>query len=430
MDTRNAPGNTLVGSTIAGRYELCKSRARGGMGTVYGGRDHRLCRPVAVKVIPLARASDRYLPCAGEQWWWEAWVMAAVRHPHIVQVFDAIRDRGHGYIVMELVDGDDLTQRLAHTGPLSYAEALSIGIQVCRALCALHTQGFIHCDIKPHNLLRRPDGCVKLADFGIAQAIGSSRKGLKASGAGPLADAWGKSAEILFGTATYCSPEQALCDPLTDATDVYSLGVVLYEVLAGVPPFIGQTPLAVLKQHVDAPVPVLHHVRPDIPPQVEQAILRALAKYPAQRFASAGAMCAALESARAALRSAAAGMPPVLPSGDPWRPSPSPSSSPACELCGDAERIAAVERQTTAIIYGPAGPRAAQGSRLETAFTETARGERGWDGEARRYMTDALPAAAIARRHVQRTRGIAVVLLCVADVVGLLLLITLLSWVH
>lgn len=427
MDTRNAPGNTLVGSTIAGRYELCKPLARGGMGTVYGGRDHRLCRPVAVKVIPLGEASNAASLRTSRLWWWEAWVMAAVRHPHVVQVYEAFRDRGYGYVVMEYVQGDDLGQYLARTGPLSYGEALCIGIQVCRALQALHRQGFIHCDIKPGNLLRTRGGCVKLTDFGIAQTMGSSRCGLDSPpGAGA------ESSDILFGTASYCSPEQALCDPLTAATDLYSLGVMLFELLAGVPPFVGQTAEAVLKQHTGTRVPALRRLRPGVPVSVEQPILRALAKNPAERFTSARAMCAALESARAALRSAAGGKPSALPrdaalaSNNPRRPSP----SPARESCGDAERIAAVERQTTAIIYGPAGPRAAQGSRVETACTETARGERGWDGEARGYTTDALPAPAIARRHAQRTRGIAVVLLCIADAVGLLLLFTLLSWVH
>ena len=429
MDTRKAPGKTLVGSTIAGRYELCRPLARGGMGAVYGGRDHRLCRPVAVKVIPLGEASSDASPRTSRQWWWEARVMAAVCHPHVVQIYEAFRDRRYGYVVMELVEGDDLGQYLARTGPLSCGEALRIGIQVCHALHTLHRRGFIHCDIKPRNLLCAPEGCVKLTDFGIAQTIGSSRRGFDA-----LAGASAESSDIVFGTATYCSPEQALCHPLTGATDLYSLGVVLFELLAGEPPYVGETAESVLKQHTDTQVPALRRLRPDMPVLVERPILRALAKNPTERFTSARAMCAALESAHAALRSVAAATPPVLPrvealaSDDPWRPPPSRQSS------DDAERIAAVERQTTAIIYGPVygpvGSRTMQGARFDTPFIETARGARGWDGETRGYTTDVLPTPATPRRHVQRTRGIAVVLLCIVDVFGLLLLITLLSWVH
>lgn len=425
METRNAPGKTLVGSTIAGRYELCMPLARGGMGAVYGGRDHRLCRPVAVKVIPLGDATSDASPRTSRLWWWEAWVMAAVRHPHVVQVYEAFRDRGYGYVVMEYVQGDDLGQYLARSGPLPYGEALCIGIQVCHALQTLHRRGFIHCDIKPHNLLRTPSGCVKLTDFGIAQTIGSSRRGLDAPSGGSA-----ESSDVLFGTATYCSPEQALCAPLTGATDLYSLGVVLFELLAGEPPFVGETTESVLKQHTDTRVPALRRRRPGVPVMVEQPILQALAKDPTERFTSARAMCAALESARAALGSAAAGTAPVLPRdaglapGDPRRPPPSRDSR------DDAERIAAIERQTTAIICGPAGPRAAHGSRFDTRCAETALGGRGRDGVTRGYTTDVLSAVATARRYAQGTRGIAVVLLCLADVVGLLLLITLLSWVH
>lgn len=423
MDTRKAPGETLVGSTIAGRYELCRPLARGGMGAVYGGRDHRLCRPVAVKVIPLGEATSDASPRTGRQWWWEARVMAAVRHPHVVQLYETFRDRAYGYVVMELVQGDDLGHYLARTGPLPCGEALRIGIQVCHALQTLHRRGFIHCDIKPGNLLRTPEGCVKLTDFGIAQTIGSSRHGFDAP---PGVSA--ESSDILFGTAAYCSPEQALCDPLTGATDLYSLGVVLFELLAGVPPYVGETAEAVLKQHTDTRVPALRRLRAGMPVVVEQPILRALAKNPSERFTSARAMCAALESARAALRSTAARTPlrpcvAALASDDSQRSPPSRGSR------DDAERIAAVERQTTAIISGPVGPRAAQGSRFDTTVIETAYDKRGWDGEMRGYTTDVLPTA-IARTHVQRTRGIAVVLLCIADVVGLLLLIMLVSWVH
>jgi serine/threonine protein kinase len=285
----------LVGSMVAGRYELCAPLASGGMGDVYRGWDHRLCRPVAVKMLRAqSTVADQY-EGASEHWWWEAWVMAASRSPHIVKVYDVIKDSERGYVIMELVQGIDLKQYVACAGPLAGTEALHIGIQVCQALRVMHTRGLIHCDIKPHNILRSSTGWVTLLDFGIArrahmagqavtETVVSERAGVAAVG-------------VPCGTVTYCSPEQVRGEPLTAATDLYSLGVVLYELLAGRPPFVGETPLAVAFLHTMAPVPALRSRRPELPPLVEQTIAQALEKRPARRFASAQAMQAVLERA-------------------------------------------------------------------------------------------------------------------------------------
>jgi serine/threonine-protein kinase len=296
MTMQNAPAATAEMSVIAERYELHARYPYGGMGAVFRGWDRRLSCSVAVKVVELPAALHDYQRHTREPWWWEAWVMAAVRHPHIVSVFEAFRDREYGYIVMELVEGYNLKRHLDRTGPLPCEEALTATIQICQALHALHTHGFIHCDVKPHNILRTSIGWVKLADFGVAQEIRSWRH--QGAFTYPLPVESDRSSGVLFGTPAYCSPEQALRRPLTVATDIYSLGVVLYELLAGAPPFDGETPLKVVAQHAVAQAPKLRLSRPDVPALVEQIIIQAMSKQPDQRFASAQAMGVALEYAR------------------------------------------------------------------------------------------------------------------------------------
>lgn len=426
MDTRRSPQTTLTGSIIGGRYELCAHIARGGMGTVYRGWDHRRSRPVAVKVIALPSASDRYSGRPSEQWWWEARVMDAVRHPHVVRFYDAIADRAHGFIVMEAVEGSNLKRYLTRTGPLAYAEVLRIGIQVCRALHVLHTHGFIHCDLKPHNIIRTPDGRVKLADFGLARHVRSCQHNVHAppslsSVAGDV------SSGIVAGTATYCSPEQALCEPLAEATDVYSLGVVLYELLAGIPPFSGETPLRVLTLHTTAPVPPLHRRRPDVPPMVEQVVLRALEKHPDRRFRSARAMCAALEQACQSLGGADA----AATAQTVRRPGMASQRAPAQPM-----ELRHPPPTAAGPVAGPtprrATPRDSDESRAQHEYgrdrTDAAHGWRGTDGGSGEPTSAArAPASAIDCYHMPGARMLA---LCVANAVGLLLLFALLSWIH
>lgn len=313
-DVIEAAGGARV---IADRYELHSQFPHSGMSLVFRGWDRELRRPVAVKTIQLASESAAPLaaPYASQPWWREAWIMAAVRHPHIVSVYEAFKERSHGYIVMELMPGNNLKSYLEQSGPLSCEEALTITIQICQALQALHAHGFVHCDIKPHNILRSPSGWVKLADFGIAQ---ENRRSGAATGAPNFEHGANTgSSRSIVGTPTYCSPEQAFGEPLTAATDMYSLGVTLYELLTGVPPFDSREPLMVATQHALAEPPRLRRIRPDAPPMVEKLILQAMSKRPERRFASAQAMEIALEYARmGTVHASAWRMPGYLPYKD------------------------------------------------------------------------------------------------------------------
>lgn len=278
----------LEGVTVASRYELRAHLATGGMAAVFRGWDHRLCRPVAVKVL---RQLDDADPSAIERFRREARSTAALQSPYIVEVYDFLRDDGCYYLVMELIEGVNLKEQLALHGPMAPEDAFPIAIQVCRALQAAHAHGFIHRDIKPQNILLDPSGLAKLTDFGIVHI--------------PRAQGFTTSGMVL-GTADYISPEQAQGEPLGPTTDIYSLGVVLYEMLTAVLPFEGTTPVAVALQHASDPVPPLRSIRPEISPAVERVVMRALAKDPAWRYPSAHAMAATLGQTLAALEMAEA----------------------------------------------------------------------------------------------------------------------------
>lgn len=449
----------MEGSTISGRYEVRARLANGGMGGAFRGCDRRLCRAVAVKAIPVHAMSRRAPTHARVPWWWEAWIMAQVRHPHVVTVYDALRDRDHGYVLMQLVEGHDLQSYLARSGPLPCAEVLRVGIQVCQALNALHTRGFIHCAVKPHNILRTCMGWVKLTDFGIAEEIGS-RPQKQWSGGGLSSGVSGTSSAILVGTATYCSPEQTLCDQLTPATDIYSLGVVLNKLLAGIPPFSGETILAVITQHAGASVPALRRLCPDIPSAFREVILRALSKPPAQRYRSARAMCAALEDA---LADAVAAQPLPVPSpGTPRaanltteplralspplaastaaKPPPCPAAPGApADHCNDFRQPALMiggRRQASfghdqravaireAAIVRPRRTRRAP----RWGLSDEVHCRMGGKGET---VGTILAGAMHARQAICRCVSDAhTLILCAADLGGLILLVVLLVWIH
>jgi hypothetical protein len=273
----------LEGTTVGGRYELRTHLATGGMSAIFRGWDHRLARPVAIKLL---RPSEHAEPQAIERFRREARTAASLVSPHIVEVYDFFEEHDAHYLVMELVEGQDLKRHIIERGPLPPAEALAIGAQVCRALRVAHAQGFIHRDIKPQNVLLTPTGEAKLADFGIVYV--PRARGFTAGG-------------IVLGTADYISPEQAQGLPLEPTTDLYSLGVVLYEALTGALPFDGETPMAVAMRHVTVPAPPLRTRRPELPRGVERVVMRALRKDPDDRYPTAAAMEAALERARAAL---------------------------------------------------------------------------------------------------------------------------------
>ncbi|HKB31705.1 MAG TPA: protein kinase [Streptosporangiaceae bacterium] len=268
----------MLGVLLSGRYRLDQRIAAGGMGEVWRGTDEVLGRPVAVKLLRHAYVGDEALASRFRA---EARYAASLSHPGIAQVFDygeqdTGRDSGGGaYLVMELVPGEPLSAILARTGRLSPEVTLDIIAQAASALQAAHASGIVHRDIKPGNLLVTADGRVKITDFGIARAV-------QAAQAGHLTQTG-----MVMGTAQYVSPEQASGLRVTHASDVYSLGVVAYECLAGAPPFAAEALIALALAHVrEVPRPL----PPNVPTLVCDMVMRMLAKRPEDRPASAQAV--------------------------------------------------------------------------------------------------------------------------------------------
>ncbi|NMM23595.1 MAG: serine/threonine protein kinase [Phycicoccus sp.] len=272
--------NPEIGATLSGRYTLTGRIAAGGMGEVWAAMDNVLGRAVAVKLLhpALSQESD-----FAERFRAEARHTASLHHPNIATVFDYGEDDGTAYLVMELVDGQPLSQIIADRAPLSAEETASILVQAATALEAAHQGGVVHRDIKPANILITPDGTAKLTDFGIARAIDAA----------PLT----QTGQVL-GTAQYLSPEQALGGSATASSDIYSLGVVGYEMLTGERPFDSGTAVATALAHVNQAPPPLPVT---IPTGVRDVIGAALAKDPADRPTSAAVMAAALGTPGAAL---------------------------------------------------------------------------------------------------------------------------------
>lgn len=309
----------LIGNTIGG-YAVEALLGSGGMASVYRGRDLNLQRAVAIKVLADHMAT---LPGFADRFRQEARLVANLRHPNIVQIYAFGEERGLTYMVQELLPGPTLEQRMAaaaRTGAfLEQGEVMAIVTQLAAALDAAHAAGIIHRDVKPANALWNAAQTLVLTDFGIAKDLGEAVTRTQAG--------------MVIGTPSYMAPEQAQGLPLTPATDCYALGVILYELLTNRAPFSGEQPMAVLLQHMrDAPPPP-RGLRPDLPPPVEAVVLRALAKEPAQRYASGGAFAAALRQAWA-------------PGGDihqlatqPWMPA-APAAQPAAPPAPSAQRAA------------------------------------------------------------------------------------------
>jgi len=256
---------------LAGRYRLTDSIAAGGMGEVWRGEDVLLNRAVAVKLLPTGRAGDDAFLARFRA---EARYAASLSHPGIARVYDYGESAGFGgaYLIMELVRGEPLSAILARAGRLSPDATLDITAQAARALDAAHQAGIVHRDVKPGNLLIAAGGITKITDFGIATAV-------RAAQAAHLTETG-----MVMGTAMYVSPEQATGAPVAAASDIYSLGVVAYECLAGQVPFQASDPLAIAYAHKHAPVPPLP---PQVPQPVSDLVYEMLAKTPDQRPADA-----------------------------------------------------------------------------------------------------------------------------------------------
>jgi eukaryotic-like serine/threonine-protein kinase len=266
-----------VTEVLSDRYELGVPLGSGGMASVVAARDRLLDRPVAIKLLREDLAGDEAVRA---RFLAEARAAAGLSHPNVVAVYDVGVDAARPFIVMERVDGPTLAAHLRSTGPLPEAEVEALADAILAGLQVAHRRGLVHRDVKPGNVLLPADGGAKLADFGIAKSLDAT-VGLTAAG------------EVL-GTPRYLAPELLAGDPASHASDVYAVGVLLYELLTGGPPFDGPSPMSVALAHQRDPVPPVAATRPDVDPALQALVDRALAKDPADRFPDATVMRAAL----------------------------------------------------------------------------------------------------------------------------------------
>ncbi len=290
---------------LNGRYELHRRLARGGMADVFLARDQLLDRPVAVKVLFPQFAAE---PTFVERFRREAQAAANLNHPSIVAVYDWGEHDGTYFIVMEYVEGRSLAEVIKAEGTLHHDRAAEIATDVAAALGFAHRNGTVHRDVKPGNILITPDGQVKVTDFGIARAFGGGDELTQAGS--------------VMGTATYFSPEQAQGKNVDPRSDLYSMGIVLFEMVAGKPPFLGESPVAIAYKHVQEAPPRPTSINPSIPRPLEAVIARLLAKNPTQRYASAEDLRADLRRFREGAPLAGTAAAPINQNGQPAAAAP------------------------------------------------------------------------------------------------------------
>jgi serine/threonine-protein kinase len=266
MTTEQAPQQYLLNK----RYRLLSPIGAGGMAVVYKAQDLALGRLVAVKILREPLTGDPDFLARFQQ---EARAAANLAHPNIVTVHDFGRDGGRNYIVMEFIEGKDLKTLIKEGSPFKVERALDLAIQICAGIGYAHRAGLVHCDVKPQNILVTADGRVKVTDFGIAKALATLQPG--------------ETTDVVWGSPQYYSPEQAAGEAPTPASDVYSIGVVTYEMLAGRLPFVASTQQALAMMHLRDEPPRLTLFNPALPETLERIVHKVLAKEPAARYRTA-----------------------------------------------------------------------------------------------------------------------------------------------
>ena len=274
--------DTLIGTLFDGRYRILRKLGSGGMANVYLAEDEDLGRRVAIKILNDRYANDEAFT---ERFRREAKSAAALSHPNIVSIYDRGQAEGRPYIAMEVIEGRSLKELIVNSGPLPIGEAVEYAKQILSALRFAHRHGIIHRDIKPHNILLGNENRLKVTDFGIAR-YGPSQMTEVGS---------------IMGTAQYLSPEQARGAPVTASSDLYSAGIVLYEMLTGKTPFTGETPIEIAMKHLNEPPRPPSELRPEISPELDQIVLRSLAKDPNERYETADEFSADLDRVEAGL---------------------------------------------------------------------------------------------------------------------------------
>src|SRR5215207_7571396 len=284
--------DNLQPGQMLGNYRIISQVGQGGMATVYKAYQPSMDHHVAVKVLPSQLAESKEFVARFQQ---EARTIARLEHPHILPVFDYGESDGTAYFVMRYLEAGTLKDRMVAGRPLPLDEIDRIFTQLTDALSYAHSHGVIHRDLKPANALVDSDGNLFLTDFGIAKILEEASPRLTQT-------------DAIMGTPAYISPEQAQGQPVDQRSDIYSLGIILYEMVTGRVPFMADTPLAIIFKHVSDPLPLPSSIKPDIPASIEQVILKALAKDPKDRFSTAAEFAAtwkrALEAKEPAWRKA------------------------------------------------------------------------------------------------------------------------------
>ena len=268
----------MASRVLSGRYELLEKIGDGGMAVVYKGKDKLLNRFIAVKILRPEFTKDATFV---ENFKRESQAAAGLSHPNIVGVYDVGREGNINYIVMELIDGQTLNKIIEEEAPMDYRKVIDISKQVAAALRVAHKNKIIHRDVKPHNIMITSDGVVKLADFGIARAVNDTTL---------------STGSKIVGSVHYFSPEQARGNYVDERSDIYSLGIVMYEMLTGKVPFDGENPVTVALKHINEEIVPPSELEPGIPPALERCVMKATNKYQTKRYASADEMMQELDN--------------------------------------------------------------------------------------------------------------------------------------